>query len=138
MGETKAQHALQGTYLQIMTASYEGKEFLSYGTAYSEEERVLDAKDNGLTDVVSDNLSNINCAIAAMGDAQHDIMQKLDIIEKGIQNMQGDMTWVQEDMGVVHEVMEKIAEHVNGFEKNTNEKDRPREDVDLGGSPWGL
>ena len=84
MGETKAQHALQGAYLQIMTASYEGKEFLSYGTAYSEEERVLDAKDNGLTDVVSYNMSNINCAIAAMGDAQHDIMQKLDIIEKGI------------------------------------------------------
>ena len=121
-----------------MTTAYEGEECSSYGTTDSEEEWVLDTKDNGLTDVVSDNLSNINCAIAAMGDAQHDIMQKLDIIEKGIQNMQGDMTWVQEDLGVVHEVMEKIAEHVNGFEKNTNEKDRPREDVDLGGSPWGL
>ena len=51
--------------------------------------------------------------------------------------MQGDMTWVREDLGVVHEVMEKIAEHVSGFEKNTNEEDGPREDVDLGGSPWG-
>ena len=48
--------------------------------------------------------------------------------------MQGDMTWVQEDMGVVHEVMEKIAEHVSGFKKIANEEDGPREDVDLGGS----
>ena len=50
---------------------------------------MLDVKDNGLADVVSDNLSNINCAIAVMGDAQHDIMQKLDIIEKGIEKCRG-------------------------------------------------
>jgi hypothetical protein len=137
MGETKAQQALQGAYPQRMTSTYEGEECSSYGTADSEEEHVLNAKDNGLTDVVSDTLSNINCAIAAMGDAQHDIMQKLDIIEKGIRNMQGDMTWVREDLGVVHEVMEKIAEHVSGFEKNANEDDGPRDDVDLRGSPWG-
>ena len=72
-----------------MTATYEGKECSSYGTADSEEERVLDVKDNGLADVVSDSLSNINCAIAVMGDAQHDIMQKLDIIEKGIEKCRG-------------------------------------------------
>lgn len=33
--------------------------------------------------------------------------------------------------------MEKIAEHVSGFEKSANEEDRLREDVNLGGSPWG-
>lgn len=87
-----------------MAAAYEGEECSSYGTADSEEERVLDAKQIGLADVVSDSLSNLNCAIAAMGDAQHDIMQKLAYIEKEMYNMQGDMTWVREDLCVVHEV----------------------------------
>ena len=51
--------------------------------------------------------------------------------------MQGDMTWVREDLGVVHEVMEKIAEHMSMMGQNPNDGEGAMEQGPGEESPWG-
>lgn len=68
-------------------------------------------------------LDKISCSIAVIVATHNAFVKKLEIVEKAIRTMQKDLTWVSEDLGVVHEVMENMVEHVSSQVKIMTEVD---------------
>ena len=52
-------------------------------------------------------------------------------------SMQKNMMWVREDLGVVNEVMEKLADHVCTLRKTRSEANKVRDQRSLEVSLWG-
>ena len=58
-------------------------------------------------------------------------------MDKAIVTMQADMSWVREDMRVVHEMLDRVAEHVCGLPDDTYAAGKPQQGTCVSPSPWG-
>lgn len=97
---------------------------------------MLEANMEDATDVNLDMLNAKSRSVAAIELVNEAIMMKLASLTKALATLQGDMSWVREDPGMVHEVMEKIGEHVSMMGKNRNEADGVREEGALEATTW--
>jgi hypothetical protein len=58
-------------------------------------------------------LDKIKHIIDALHSNQNQVLKKLASIEKAVTCVQEDTTWVREEVRVVHEIVERLAEHVS-------------------------
>ena len=92
-----------------VSASHEGEQCLSYGTAKSEEEAALDLHANSAKVAWVDRLESTKGYIAT----QKEIVAKLESLEKAVVSVQEDMASLRAEVRVVHEVVEQLAKHVS-------------------------
>ena len=121
------------------TAEQEDDNCSSYGSMESEEEEqgFLHIQPDRGTDALYDMLDNMKCSIAGIDAKQNEIVEKIASLEKVVFSMQVDMTWVREDLGVVHEVMEKLTDHVCTLSKTRSEANGVPDQRSPEVSPWG-
>ena len=65
------------------------------------------------------------------------LVNKLESMEKVVKTMQEDMTWMRKDLGVVHEVMQNIVEHVSLQVKIMTKIDKLGEQRSIEVCAWG-
>ena len=121
----------------MAAAEHEDNNCSSYGSMESEEEGVLGMRQEHVSDALLGRLENIQSSIVGMNAKQSDIVEKLASLEKVVMAMQKDTTWVREDLAVVHEVMEKLCDHVCELSKTRTEPDGVGERRSPDVSPWG-
>ena len=82
-------------------------------------------------------LEDMKCCISALDATQNAIMKKLESMEKAVTLVEEDVTWVRGDVGVVHEILEKIAEHVSMLKPTVAEVEGEPEQRTIEVSAWG-
>ena len=87
-------------------------------------------------DVPRDRLIAISSGAAEKEIGVEGILKTLASLTDAIATLQGDMSWVREDLGVVHEVMENIAEHVSTMGRSGPEPDGVLQCAALEGTTW--
>lgn len=119
------------------TTENEDDKCSSYGTEESEEEVFLEEEDNNGVDGIVDRMDEMKCNIAGIDATQNAIFDKLASLEKAIMRMQEDTTWVREELRVVHEVTENLADHVCMLSKQRTEEDALQQQRSPEVSAWG-
>lgn len=104
------------------------KECSSYGTDYSEQEEMERTTREEL-DNMGKAMKTLQASIEAINVVQAVVKDKLASLEKVVLTVQFDMTWVRGDMRGVHNVMEKLVDHVCELRDATVEVERLREQV---------
>lgn len=135
--KSTTQEPLQEASPQRVTAEDDGDHCSSYATGESEEEGDLEIQTMHAPNNVVERLDGIRTSMAAVDITHNAIMNKLTLVEKVVMPLQEDMTWVREDLGVVHEIVEKFAEHVSMRRKTTTEVEGVREDRSPNPCAWG-
>lgn len=98
--------------MPIDSATKEG-ECSSYGTYGSEQEVALEMQVNIDGDEWMESVESMRCSTAAWDATQNVIVDKLAALEKLVTYVHEDMTWVLSDLGVVHEIVNKLADYVS-------------------------
>ena len=118
-------------------SSPEGDQLSSYDTGQSSQEGPMDKQTDNTGDALTDSLEAIKGSIAAL-DGTHNVMaDRLASLEKVVTSVREDMTWVKDDVRVVHEILEKLADYVSMLMKTVVEVDgvqahTPPHDLSLG------
>lgn len=132
-----AQPTLHGTEVHRAPHNSDGEQCSSYGTGESEDEVVLENPKNIPWDALLHGLDDIKCHLELMDEKQKSTDKTLASLEQVLLAVQEDMTWVREDLGVVHEVMEKIAEHLSTQNNSMGDGDGLRAQGSPEVSAWG-
>lgn len=117
--------------------SHEEDECSSYGTGESEREETLDIWANIASNALIEKFEDIKCCISMLDATQNVIVKKLESMEKVVTLVQEDVTWVRGDVGVVHEILEIIAEHVSMLNPTVAEVEGVPEHRSIQVSAWG-
>jgi hypothetical protein len=106
----------------------------SYGSEPSSEGRMQSTR-LAMAASGSGDMATLFAAIATFARGQAIVTEKLEFLEKAVGTVQFDMTWVRDDMKVVHQVVEKMVDTVYNIHDDAVELDRAREQVSLDASP---
>ena len=107
------------------------------GTASSEEEANMEMNVTSGSEKLVERMDDMKASLEAMQATQNAIATKLASLEKVVLGMQVDTTWVREDLGVVHEVVEKLAEYVADLSKPAAGTEGEQGLSSPSPSPWG-
>jgi hypothetical protein len=88
------------------------EQWFSDGVGDSEEDLVLEIDAVHTPGMAPKNMDDIRNSIAALGGTHATILENIGSVAKVVMALQEDVTWLRQDLGVVHEVLEKLAEHV--------------------------
>jgi hypothetical protein len=109
-------------------------DYSSHGTEHSSEGRMqrtrLAVAEGGEGD-----LATLYAAIATFSRGQAILIEKMTKLERAVQTVQFDMTWVRDDMKAVHQVMERIAECFCDAGEAALDVDIGREELPVDDSP---
>ena len=94
-------------------ASPEHDGYSSYGTGESEQELPLDALTTNRSDALTEGLDELKSYIAAPFAS----------LEKVVRGVQEDMTGVRTDVGVLHEMMDRMSDYVGNLTKTVADVD---------------
>lgn len=108
----------------------------SYGTADSEEDGIIPTTTTHDTEKLAERLDDMKASLEAMIGMQNVFAMKIASLEKVVLAMQVDTTWVREDLGIVHEITEKLAEYVADLSKPATAADGERGQRSPSVSPW--
>ena len=109
----KVDQAAKEADMAAGTTSEEGSHFSSSGTEDSEEDVPVGTEPDSSGDVWMEMLVDIKSCISTMDATHNAIVSQLASLEKVVMTVREDMTWVRNDVRVVHEVVEKMAEYVS-------------------------
>ena len=118
-------------------APEEGDQSSSYDSEESEEEAPMGIHPDGAGDMWVERLADIKSCIATMDANQNAIVSQLASLEKVVMAVREDMTWVREDVRVVHEVVEKMADYVSMINNTVVEVEGVQTHRTPEVSPWG-
>ena len=123
--------------MQQAEATGDAQQCSSYGTGDSEDERAIDPTEMEATGGMVVGMKAKTVGTGLIEATQMDIMKKLDSMGKAIATMQVDMNWVREDMRVVHEVVDKVADRVCELTDVTAEVGKLQQPTCVSPSVWG-
>ena len=132
-----SQQTLQPAQTWRATATADGQQCSSCGTANSEEDKVIQPPEMEAPDALMDEWEALSAGIEAIVATQLVTIKKMSSMDKAIATMQVDMNWVREDMRVVHKVVDKVAEHVCELTDVTAEVEKLQQQTCVTLSPWG-
>lgn len=131
------QQTPQPRQMRLAEATADAQQCSSYGTVDSEDDKVNETLGKEAADSMVDGMKAKSAGIAAIEATQIDILKKLASMGNALATMQVDINWVREDMKVVHEVVDKVAEHVCELTDVTAEVEKLQQQTCVGPSPWG-
>lgn len=130
---------------QNISEDDEEEQLSFYGSGSSEQEgerdtRMAEPEMNMAAtsnDLVMKSLEEMKESMELMQATQNAIAQRLATMEKVVIGMDADTKWVREDLYVVHEIVEKLAEYVGELSRPGMELpwERPQSIPEI--SPWG-
>jgi hypothetical protein len=95
------------------TTSEEGDQCSSYGTDESEPDEGLEMGVQNSGDQWTESVDVMKRSLAALDATQHKIVEKLSTLEKVVNVVQEDTSWMRGDVQVVHQVVEKLSDYVS-------------------------
>lgn len=101
--------------MQTVTVEIVDDKCSSYNTGESKQEGAMEWQTDNASDGWMERLDDINSYITTLDDTQNAILNKLASLEKLVTCVQEDMTWVRGEVGVMHEVLENVAEYVGNL-----------------------
>lgn len=93
----------------------------SYGTGDTTGEANVETRFQNAPGGLLDRLDGMRTSMVAVVAGQDAILNRLLGLEKVVAIVGVDMAWVREDVGVVHEVIDKMADHVSFLSKSETE-----------------
>lgn len=104
----------------------------------TEEEPPLETHRVETAGAEAKSLVDIRNNIAVMGSAHDAILENIASVAKVVMALHADVTWLRTDIGVVHEVLDKLAENVGEQPKTTAEVLGVRQHGSPKTTVWGI
>jgi hypothetical protein len=95
------------------TASEEGEQCSSYATGDSEPEEWLDKEAQNSVHPWDKSVEGMKRSLAALDVWQRSVVDKLSALEKVVNAVQEDTSWVRGDVQHVHEAVVKLSDYVS-------------------------
>ena len=119
------------------TAPEEGDQLSSYATGDSDPEEWLDMEVQNSGGLWDKSLEGMKLSLASMDATQRSIVDKLSALEKVVNAVLEDTSWVRGDVRVVHEVVAKLSDHVSVLSNTVATVEGVLEEKSPPASAWG-